>query len=158
MGHGAFGTASGAAHETLFHVAYPDLWSEFGITAPLGDLDGDGHDEVAFGDANYNLPAWDDGACRGTDVAPDLRALSLAEALELESKPCSISWESGCVRVYSGRTRKVVLGIWGTPGSHQGMGLAATGIPDVTGDGRRDLVVGDGKDAYVYSGSGAALR
>lgn len=142
----------------LFDLTYPDMWSEYGATVAMGDLDDDGYDDVALGDGNFNL-------CRPGDPsfqrisAVDLSKLSLVEALQLESNPwCAFTWESGCALVYSGRTHKPIFGVWGEPGTRAGIGVGVGRLPDISGDGFPDVLVASGSTAYAFRGPGAAPK
>lgn len=129
-----------------------DVWSEVGRTVMLGDLDGDGHDDLAFGEAKYHLQGRDWGV-----EPPDLRAMTLAQALELRSMQSGGGLGSGIVVVVSGRTRKVMFGVWGRPGIRDGMGLDVAPLPDVNGDGHPDLVVIAADGGYVFAGPGPVV-
>lgn len=145
---------SGRTRAQLFQLPYPDWWSEYGTTTGVGDLDGDGHADVALGDGNFNLLAErNPGGTPGCEV--DVTKLTLDQAIALESQPwCSFTWESGCAVVYSGRTRKAIFGVWAPPGSRQGLGLEVAALPDVNGDGAPDLIVADGSSAFAFAGPG----
>lgn len=146
------GDRSGA----LFELRYPDDWSGYAITVGVGDLDGDGCADVAIGDANFNL-LLDRGPGSDPDPADDVTRMTLVEAVRVESYPTNAwSWESGCAVVYSGRTREPIFGVWGAPGSRNGLGLEVAALPDVDGDGAPDLIVTDESSAYAFSGSGHA--
>lgn len=60
------------------------------------------------------------------------------------------------MRVYSGRTRKVLMGIWGEPFSREGLGWEVTALPDVNCDGAPDLLVAVGGRGLVFAGPGHA--
>lgn len=147
---------SGRTLEPLFRVRYPDSWSEYGVTVPLGDIDGDGYDDLGIGEGNFNFPGSEEG---GQITEEGLRSLSLADARAIRSEPqCAFSWQSGCALVVSGRTHEIVWGVWGRPGTFDGMGLQMTSIPDVNGDEYPDLVVVSADAAYVFAGPGPAPR
>lgn len=148
---------SGKTHKVLFTLPYPDWYSEYGITVAMGDLDGDGYSEIGFGDADFNLPGASTSDQEAMQV-PDLGALSLNEAMRLESDPWSGKWESGCAVIYSGRTRKPIFGVWAEPGSREGLGLTLTPLPDVSGDGWPDVLVGNATTAYVFRGPGPEAK
>jgi hypothetical protein len=145
---------SGKTRKPLFELSYPDFLSPYGVTVPMGDLDGDGIVDIAIGEPNFNLTGpGDPGHVPGTE--PDLHQLTLNEAIALGSNPwCAFTWESGCAFVYSGRTHEVILGVWAAPGTRRGMGLEVAPMPDVSGDGYADVIVADQGTAYVFAGPG----
>jgi len=132
--------SGGPEPRRLGRFAYPDWWSDYAVTVPIGDLDGDGRDDLAFGDANFHLS---DERLRVTDLALDATR-------RLESNPRSMAYESGCVRVHSGRTHEVIRAVFGRAGTAEAMGLFVCGLSDVTGDGTRDLGVVSSDGTYVF--------
>lgn len=131
---------SGRSGAVLAEYPYPDIMPDFGGPVGVGDIDGDGIPDLAIGDANYRLPP----------DAPDVRTLSFARAAALESRPSSVSWESGCVVVRSGRTGEVVFGVWVPRERTIGLGLEIARGPDVDGDGWDDLLVNDDARCLVF--------
>lgn len=147
---------SGKTRELLFQHGFPD-WFGHGRTSRVGDLDGDGYADVAIGDSNFHLSGPGDPGFKGTPVI--LEELTLKEALKLPSRPWSaFTPESGCLWIVSGRTREVMLGIYGKPGSREGIGLNTTSVPDVSGDGWPDLVVSGYHWNYVFPGPGNRVK
>jgi hypothetical protein len=155
---GKVAIVTGNRRKAAFELAYPDMWSEYATTIPLGDVDGDGADDLLLGDGNFHIPGPGGGPPAHQELdPPDLRSMTLAAALALESEPwCAMTFESGAAWVYSGRTRRVIMGVWGRPGSMQGMGLGGARIPDLDGDGWPEIAVVDGSSAHVFRGPGPA--
>jgi hypothetical protein len=83
-----------------------------------------------------------------------LRNMPLEDVLAIESRPTSMTSESGALRVVSGRTRRPIWGVWGRPGTGDSIGFSACSIPDITGDGALDLVVGGSIRTFVFEGPG----
>ena len=150
---------SGRSGEALYTLPYPDMMSECGVSCPMGDMDGDGHADIALGDANFHIKGPGDPDFEAGDFVPDLRNMPLAQALKIESDPwCAFTWESGAALVYSGKTCRPMLGVWGPPGSRLGLGLCVLPMPDVSGDGYPDLLVTDEDTAYVFAGPGPEAK
>jgi hypothetical protein len=143
---------SGRTRRLLAQVDYPDWGGSFGTTVGVGDLDGDGFAELALGEPDFNLPV------AGSGSAPveleTLRHMTLEEALVIESRPMSMASESGALRVVSGRTRRPIWGVWGRPGTQDSIGFSVCSIPDISGDGAPDLVVGGSTSTFVFEGPG----
>ncbi len=141
--------------ELLREFLSPDILSPYSVTVPLGDVDGDGVPDFLLGDANFHIPGPGDPSWKDGSTPIDVRSMSLEEAVALQSSPWeAMSWESGAAWLYSGRTQRVVFGVWGAPGSRDGMGLAGSAIPDLTGDGFAEIVVCDQGGAHVFPGPG----
>lgn len=133
--------------------AYPDMMSEYGTTTALGDLDGDGVVDLGLGEPNFHVKGPGDPGFEGPAV--DLEGLTLPEAVALPSRPwCAFTWESGCAWVLSGRSREVIMAVYGEPGSRDGMGLAMSPLPDLSGDGHPDLAVTAADGVHVFAGPG----
>lgn len=144
---------SRATSKQLFRLDYPDWGSDYGVTAALGDVDGDGIDDIAFGEANFNLNGPNSPG--GDPSPPEVAQLSLVQALALKSDPwCAFTPESGCAVVHSGRTQKVIFGVWALPGSRQGLGLHVTAVDDLSSDGMPDILITDLDTAYIFAGPG----
>ncbi len=151
--HAGSTTILAADGRILLELAFADWWSEYSATVPLGDVDGDGVPDFLLGEANFNIRGRENHASQDKEV-PDLRTMSLAEAVALKTNPRSMSWESGTAWVYSGRTKRVIQGVWGLPGTSDGMGLGGAAIPDLDGDGFAEIVVCDANGAHVFPGPG----
>jgi hypothetical protein len=156
IGRGGNATfCSGKTRSPLFTLRYPDMCSNHAVTVGMGDLDGDGIAEIAFGDGNFNIKGPGNPGYNPAESV-DLSKLSLQDALKLASDPwCAFTWESGCAVVYSGRTREVIFGVWAEPGSREGLGVAVCPLPDLTGDGLPDVLVANGTTAFAFPGPGA---
>ncbi len=149
---GAVTLVSGRTFQRLFELRYPDAFSDLGVTAALGDLDGDGRAEIALGEPNFGLRGVSSG---GWVLAPLAFATSsLQLAARIPSNPKSMAHESGCVRIHSGRTREVVWGAFAHPESGEGLGYAVQRLPDIDGDGWADVLVTSGATAFAFAGPG----
>ncbi len=144
---------SGRSFERLFTLSSLYLWSEYAVCVGIGDLDDDGVDDMAIGDADVDIDPKQLGRM------PDLKRQSLTEALALKaSGGSSFTWESGAAVVYSGKTRAPCMGVFGTPRSRDGLGLQVLSLPDTNGDGARDFLVADSASAWIFAGPGASAR
>ncbi len=146
---------SGRDGRELFTLAYPD-WasSSSGSTAALGDLDGDGFAEIGVGDPNFHLRGpGDPGFTAAKSIF--IERMSLEVALRVDSDPWNaFTHESGCAWIYSSKTRKVIWGAWGPPGSREGLGYHMARLDDVSGDGWPDIAVTSGDKLFVFRGPG----
>lgn len=144
-----------AKNRRIGEFAYPDIWGDYGKTAAVGDLDGDGRDDLALGEPNFNLRDTAQVASLG-GTATELAKLTLAEAVATKTQPVSVAQESGTVWVYSGRTREVIFGVFGRPGTMDGIGHEILALGDVNDDGRPDLLVTGMGTGYVFAGPAPA--
>lgn len=135
---------SGRTGDLLREVRGPDIFPDWRSLADVGDVDGDGVADFAIGETNFGLPKPAPGC-----AAVDVRTMTIEQAASLESAPDSVSHESGCVVVHSGRTGEVVFGVWAAREPRRGLGFGVARGPDVDGDGTDDLVVTDASRAYV---------
>lgn len=150
---------STAGPHTWTLLRHPDPFRYDPIVRPVGDIDGDGVPDIGVGEANFNLRG--DGEVLPETRAVDLSKMTLDEAFATVSKPSSVSWESGCAWILSGRTGSLIMGVWGEPGSGSagtgsagGRGMVGTdvfGVGDQDGDGWRDVAVLAGGTAYFFS-------
>ena len=159
------------------------LWSVVGTSNPglgsavagVGDLDGDGHDDVAAGVPAGRLAHVLSGAngsvlltLTGTGGAPFGYAVAGPGDLNGDGVPeilvGGVAGMLGAVTAYSGANGSVLLTVTGTtPGD--GFGTAAAGTGDVDGDGTPDFAVGAPRatpppiffpkagEAFVFSGA-----
>ena len=93
------------------------------------------------------------------DPAGDPRALAVfaectfGELLDMGAQPHSMIG-SGCLWIVSGRTREPIWVVYAEPISVLGLGRSVCVVPDVTGDGLPDLIVGGEKASYLFAGPG----
>jgi len=148
---------SGRDGTKLFTLAYPD-WtpSSYGCTAALGDLDGDGFAEIGVGEPNFHIRGPGDPGFDASQTV-HIERMSLDVALRIGSDPwCAFTHESGCAWIYSGKTREVIWGAWGPPGSREGLGYRIVRLPDINADGAPDVLVTSGSHAFAFAGPGRA--
>ncbi|NOT29010.1 MAG: hypothetical protein HOP15_01020 [Planctomycetes bacterium] len=119
-----------------------------------GDVDRDGHDDLAFSSFTSGIPrvvvtsGRNRAELRSWSGAPDSgfgRSLARAgdvDADGVEDLLVGAHFEagSGCVRVFSGATGALLHQFVGDPGDF--MGVSVAGIGDCNGDGHADVAVG----------------
>ena len=129
----------------------PDYLPDDVAARMVGDVDGDGVADLAQGDCNFNFLGNAQLKNNGGGEVIELEGLTLAAALALESRPCSVSMvESGCVWVFSGATGGVIMGIYGEPGTSTGLGRDVFRVGDQDGDGRADVGLLIGEQLHVF--------
>ncbi len=129
----------------------PDYLPDDVAARMVGDVDGDGVADLAQGDCNFNFRGTAQLKNNGGGEVTELEGLTLAAALTLESRPCSVSMiESGCVWVFSGATGRVIMGIYGEPGTSTGLGRDVFKVGDQDGDGRADVGLLIGEQLHVF--------
>ncbi len=143
-GFGYVRVHSGSNGALVRELPGPDIFPDWRSLADVGDVDGDGVDDVAIGDTNFGMPKAAPGC-----AALDVRTMTIEQAASLESEPDSVGCEAGCVHVRSGRTGQVVFGVWAAREPWRGLGYEVTRGPDVDRDGTDDLVVTDSSRAHV---------
>jgi hypothetical protein len=151
---------SGRTRSMFWQARYPGPASEFPTAVALGDVDGDGHDDVGIGDGDFRIcgdPRFHHWSASKSALrpVPDLRSMTVEDALRIESEPHFAGFsESGCALIYSGRTREVIFGVFGGVDSSDGIGLTMAPLPDVSGDGWPDIAIGGRNAIYVFAGPG----
>jgi hypothetical protein len=131
-----------------------ELPSRWTTVRGVGDLDGDGCTDVALGEPNFNLWGMQHVESKRRP-APDLKRMSLEEAVAAPTFPWCMTPEPGAVHVYSGRSKQPLLVVFGPADSMRGLGGDALVLPDVDGDGAADLLVRDENVAFAMRGPGA---
>ncbi|MFN0244301.1 MAG: integrin alpha [Planctomycetota bacterium] len=168
-----YATITGRHGKTIAMIPLLDWASQLTTVCAMGDLDADGYDEIGIGDGGFHLASKAQlSASRSPWLAQSpwladepetetLRAIPLARAAKLESNPYG-GWCSGAALIFSGRTRKPILGVFGDPGDAGGLGdrigLAMAPLPDINGDGSPDIAIASGERIYFFAGPGVDVE
>ena len=172
-----FSEAQTITHAPLYTLDGENLYDRFGWSVSgAGDIDGDGKADLVIG-----IPFPDD--YRGTvrvvsgsdgsvlynfdgDNAQDRFGLSVSGAGDVDGDgradlivgAPATRFRSGSARVLSGSDGSVLYNFDGDSEGDQ-FGNSVSGVGDVNGDGRADLIVGaaDDRIAHVFSGSDGSV-
>ncbi len=155
------GTTSILSHikgTTLLTLKFADYWSKYSTAVALGDVDGDGTPDFLMGEPDFHIRGPDGPGIATQPVPSVVRDLTLEEALKIPTNPWnSFNLESGTAWIYSGKTQRVIFGVWGRPGTADGIGLHGAALPDLNRDGLPEIIVVGSNAAYVFAGPGPAL-
>lgn len=143
---------SGATLRSAGDVRLAGLWPDWGSVFALGDLDGDGFDDLGTTASDYAAGADLVAAVAAGKL--DLRDVELEALRNGEGDSVEVDDKEGCVWVYSGRTRELIWVLLGRPGLREELGRGLCSVPDVSGDGWPDLVVSGREATYVFAGPG----
>jgi hypothetical protein len=143
---------SGRTRARLFELSFAGAPAYEGLTVGLGDLDGDGHGDIGLGDPNFGRVSLFRSGMPGQTARFATASLSLL--VQADTHPRSMSTETGCAVVYSGRTQRPIFGVWAPADSGIGLGRALLALPDVSGDGAPDVLVATGRELRAYRGPG----
>ncbi len=143
---------SGRSGELLFDLPTPAWASAYAVAAGVGDLDQDGYEDFLVGDADVGIEVDEES------IPIDVRAMTVSEVLALQPDGRSGGWQNGCALVFSGRTREILMGVFGLPEVFDGLGLQVLGLPGVNSDGVRDFLVADVTSAWIFAGPDASAR
>lgn len=147
---------SGATLRSAGTIVLPGVWAEWGSVVALGDLDGDGFDDLGTTASNFVVGSNLLDAVKAGTI--DLRGLDVEQLWEGRGGATDTVEQEGCVWVYSGRTRDVMWVLLGRPGMREELGRGLCSVPDVSGDGWPDLVVSGREATYVLAGPGRGQR
>jgi hypothetical protein len=126
------------------------------VLVALGDIDGDGFDDLASTASNYWL--GENLLASLSDGRRDLRDLDFEGLWGGEEDASEPVEGAGIVLVHSGRTRDVVWFLLGRLGLNEQLGHGVCAVSDVSGDGWPDLVVTGRQGSYVFEGPGPLGR